>query len=102
MVKLNIKFSHKKTYGQTYWAILLQKIFKIYHGCFRKNADGTNRIIANDEKCLTPTSRAFWKYIEDIPANVKTSSQYKSKSLWAVELSTSIFEIKTERTGENG
>ena len=21
----------------------------IYHGCFRKNADGTNRIIANDE-----------------------------------------------------
>ena len=45
------------------------------HGCFTKNIDGTNRIIANDEKCLVPTSRPFWKYIEDIPAGVKTRSQ---------------------------
>ena len=47
----------------------------IDHGCFRKNVDGTNRIIANDEKCLVPASRAFWEYIEDIPAGVKTRSQ---------------------------
>ena len=52
-------------------------MFKIYHGCFRKNANGTNRIIVNKENCLVPTSRAFWKYIEDIPAGVKTRSQYK-------------------------
>ena len=53
----------------------------IYHGCFRKNADGTNRIIANKENCLVPTSRAFWKYIEDIPAGIKTHSQYKRQKL---------------------
>ena len=51
-----------------------------YHGCFTKNIDGTNRIIANDEKCLVPTSRPFWKYIEDIPAGVKTRSQYKNSN----------------------
>ena len=47
----------------------------IYHGCFSKNADGTNRIIANKENCLVPTSIAFWKYMEDIPTGVKTQSQ---------------------------
>ena len=54
---------------------------EIYHGCFTKNIDGTNRIIANEEKCSVPTSRAFWKYIEDIPAGVKTCSQYKKQKV---------------------
>ena len=53
----------------------------IYHGCFRKNADGTNKIIANDERCLIPCSKPFWKYIEDIPSGVKTRSQYKRQEL---------------------
>ena len=53
----------------------------IDHRCFRKNVDGTNRIIANDEKCLVPASRAFWEYIEDIPAGVKTRSQYKKQKV---------------------
>ena len=74
----------------------------IYHGCFRKNADGTNRIIANKENCLVPTSRAFWKYIEDIPAGIKTHSQYKRQNLWIVELLTPIFEIKTEKISKDG
>ena len=54
---------------------LLQKMSRIYHGCFRKNADGTNRIIANNERCLMPCSKPFWKYIEDIPSGVKKRSQ---------------------------
>ena len=53
----------------------------IYHGCFRKNIDETNRIIANGENCLVPTSRAFWKYIEDIPPGVKTGSQYTKQKV---------------------
>ena len=53
----------------------------IYHGYFRKNDDGTNRIIANNEQCLIPTSRLFWKYIEDITGGVKTRSQYKKQKL---------------------
>ena len=53
----------------------------IYHGCFRKNADGTSRIIANKEACLVPSSLPFWKYIEDIPGGVRTRSQYKKQQL---------------------
>ena len=54
---------------------------RIYHGCFRKNNDGTNRIIANNERYLIPTSRPFQKYIEDIPDGVKTRCQYKKQKL---------------------
>ena len=61
--------------------VFVTKMANIYHGCFRKNADGTNRIIANNENCLISTSRAFWKYIEDISAGVKTRSQYKRQKL---------------------
>ena len=46
----------------------------IYHGCFRKNSDSTNRIIANNEQCPITTSRPFWKYMEDVPDGVKTRS----------------------------
>ena len=65
----------------------------IYHGCFRKNTDG---IIANNEKCLLPTSRAFWKYIEDIPTGAKTQVSIRVKSSLIVELSILIFEEKTK------
>ena len=48
---------------------------KIFHGCFNKNRDGTNRVIAPGEKCITPASEPFWKYPEDIFASVRTRSQ---------------------------
>ena len=48
---------------------------KVFHGCFNKNRDGTNRVIAPGEKCITPTSEPFWKYPEDIFASVRTRSQ---------------------------
>ena len=58
------------------------KIDCIYQGCMRKNADGTNRIISPKERCLLPTARAFWKYIEDIPnTGVKTPTQYNKQPL---------------------
>ena len=57
----------------------ISNMTEIYHGCFTKNIDQTNRIIANDEKWLVPTSRAFWKYIEDIPAGVRTQPVQKVK-----------------------
>ena len=56
-------------------------MFNIYHGCFRKNADDTSRIIANNENCLVPTSRSFWKYIKDISSGIKTRIQYKRQEL---------------------
>ena len=33
----------------------------ICHGCFYKNADGTNKIIAAGEACPVPTDECFWK-----------------------------------------
>lgn len=51
---------------------------RIYNGCMRKNADGSNRLILRGEKCLVPTFQPFWKYIEDIETSgVKTRTQYK-------------------------
>ena len=57
----------------------MEKIDCIYRGCFRKNEDSTNRIIANQEICLLPTNLQFWKYSGDIPAGVKTRSKYKEQ-----------------------
>ena len=50
----------------------------IYHGCFTKNADGTNKIILAGKRCLYPTAKPFWKFPEDIQnVGVKTCSQTK-------------------------
>ena len=48
---------------------------KVFHGCFDKNRDSTNRVIAPGEKCITPTSEPIWRYPEDIFASVRTRSQ---------------------------
>ena len=33
-----------------------EKSEKVFHGCFRKNRDGTNRIIESGKRCLTHIS----------------------------------------------
>ena len=38
----------------------------IYHGCFTKNADGTNKTIVPNVKCLIPINNPFWKQPQDI------------------------------------
>ena len=52
---------------------------KIYHGCFTKNRDGTNKLIRKGEKCLIPTKKPFWKYSEDVPDGIKTREQEKKQ-----------------------
>ena len=47
---------------------------KIYRRCFTKNRDGTNKKVENS---LIPTNKPFWKYFEDVPAEVKTRKQEK-------------------------
>ena len=59
---------------------------RLYHGCFLKNADGTNRIIAPGEKCLVATDKCFWKDPSDVVNRVKTRSQVKNEP--AVEFKT--------------
>ena len=52
---------------------------KVFHGCLTKNKDSTNCISGWGEQCLTPTSRSFWKYPEDISSCVRTHSQEKKQ-----------------------
>ena len=47
----------------------------VFHGFFNKNRDGTNRLIAPGQKCITPTSEPFWKFPQDITSGVRTRSQ---------------------------
>ena len=37
----------------------MEKSDCIYHGCFTKNRDGTNRIIEKNKACLIPTNNSF-------------------------------------------
>ena len=46
----------------------------IYHSCFTKNADGTNKLIGPGEKCLTPTAQCFWKEPKDVCSGVNQSA----------------------------
>ena len=52
---------------------------KIYHKCFNKNKDRTNKLIKKGEKCLTPTYSPFWKSPWDFPNGVRTCSQEKKQ-----------------------
>ena len=52
---------------------------KIYHKCFNKNKDRTNKLIKKGEKCLTPTYSPFWKSPWDFPNGVRTRSQEKKQ-----------------------
>ena len=52
---------------------------KIYHGCFNKYKDGTNKLIKKGEKCLTRTHFSFWKCPWDVPNGVITGTKNKKK-----------------------
>ena len=52
---------------------------RIYHGCFYKNADGTNKIIAAGNKRLAPTDECFWKDTCDVKHGVKRRSRAKNE-----------------------
>ena len=67
---------------------------KIYHGCFPKIADGTNRIIAAGEKCIVATNKCFWKEPCDVVKHgVKTRSRaYTEPSVDYKSLTTTILK----------
>ena len=58
-----------------------EKSTQVFHGCFRKNADGTNRITEKRKRHLTPTSYPFWKWIPHISTStIRTRSQEQKKN----------------------
>ena len=75
-----------------------KNIDHIYHGCFTKNKDGTNRIIKNGQICFWPTNSRFWKYPEDVPSGVKTRSQHKEQKLVKPETFDRYFRQKNKVT----
>ena len=50
---------------------------KIYHRCFNRNRDGTNKLIRKGENCLISTNKPFWRYSENVPDGIKTRAQEK-------------------------
>ena len=75
----------------------IQKSKQIFHGCFTKNRDGTNRLIEKGKACITPTSNPFWKYPEDVHSGVRTCSQEKNKKRLKVETRTNTLNKKIFR-----
>ena len=70
----------------------------IYHGCMTKNADGANRIIGPGERCFVPTSRPFWKHLEDIDiSGVKTRNQYKRQPTVSIRAFDTYFRNKNKK-----
>ena len=51
----------------------------IYHGCYFRNADGTNKRIRIGKKSLVPTNECFWIGQRDVKNEVKTRSCTKSE-----------------------
>ena len=57
----------------------------IYHVCFTKNTDGTNKLIGPGEKCLIPTAQCFWKDPKYVRSGVKMHSQSTNQSTVSTE-----------------
>ena len=83
----------------------IQKIERIYRGCFSKNRDGTNKLIEKGKICITPTNNPLWKYPEDIPSGVETRSQEKKSKkgykyvVRQIRCATNTLNKKTFRDG---
>ena len=52
-----------------------------FHGCMRKNKDGSNRITEKNRWYLWPTTIPFWKKAEDVPFKIRTRSQELNQEL---------------------
>ena len=58
-----------------------------YRGCFKRNIDGTNRLIKKGDVCSRPTNIPFWMSIQDnlenkVPTQ-ESRSFFKSIHAWS-------------------
>ena len=47
----------------------------VYHGCSKRNIDGTNRLIKKGDVCSKPINIPFCMCAQDVINSVKTRSQ---------------------------
>ena len=66
---------------------------KIYHGCFYKNEDSTNKLILKGEQCLMPTNNPFRKSLMHVPDIVCTLHKKFDKKLYQLVTLTKNFAI---------
>ena len=59
--------------------LLNERMDRIYHGCWLKYSNGTNKIIDRGEKCLTPTNKYLWKDTSDIINTIRARFQLKNE-----------------------
>ena len=58
-----------------------EKSEKVFHGCFRRNQDGTNGVTEKNNRCFCLTNQLFWKQIENVPAGVHTRLHEQNQEL---------------------
>ena len=66
----------------------------LYHGCMLKNADGTNKIISENKKCIVLTNKCMWKYLTDVLNGVKTRSKANNEPIVCYEEVDKYFATK--------
>lgn len=66
---------------------------KVFHSCFNKNKDGTNKLIEKGKGCVTPTNNLIWKCPLDVPNGVRTRSQERHKKKPNLEYLRNTLEI---------
>ena len=71
---------------------------KIYHDCFYKNADGTNKIIFAGKRYFAPTDKCFWKDPNDVKHGVKTRLRANNKPTVSFQAVYKYREDKIEKT----
>ena len=52
----------------------------VYHGCSKRNIDGTNRLIKKGGVFSKPTNIPFWMSAQDVINSVKTRSQEQKQN----------------------
>ena len=58
----------------------------VYHGCSKRNIDGTNRLIKKGDVCSKPANIPFCMSAQDVINSVKTRSQeQKQKDVTKVD-----------------
>ena len=73
---------------------------KIYHGCMKKNADGSNKLIGPGQKFFVPTADCFQKNPSDVKhCKVKTRSHTKKEPTVSIKDYDNLFQ--TEGTDQS-
>ena len=73
----------------------------LFHGCYYKNVDDTNKLIFPGEKCLLSMNRCFWKHPDDVISRIKTRSARKNEPSVGWRVITKYYGDKQKRRESN-